>query len=224
MQQLSADEGRRASPRSGPRCRAPTFLARPGEARQHHALGSLLEDPVGRDREDEEDADERSRVRSGRCDGRDGSDLAVREALEPLLDADQDLVLDPVGVLAPRRPPPWTSARADRLLGLVEGARDDQPEQEARSHRRTRRSGCDARARGMCALSWSQSTPGRIAEAMISPSRSSARISLICQSASARDHGDGHEGRDERLAGTSPHRVVLAPLQRLCETAFVRPL
>ena len=73
---------------------------------------------------------------------------AARQPLEPVLDPDEDLVLDPVrllggfGDVGGRR-----RQRPDRRLDLVEGPRDDQPQQEADRAPGSPRSGWRRRAR-----------------------------------------------------------------------------
>ena len=100
-----------------------------GEHEDECLSPSLLEDPVRGDREREEETDEDLESRAAVGDRRVDQAGAVGQPLEPVLDADEDLVLDPVrlprggGNVGGRR-----RQRPERRFDLVERARDDQPE------------------------------------------------------------------------------------------------
>ena len=117
-----------------------------------------------------------------------------REPPQALVDAREDLVLDPArvrGLLVQAR-------RADRLLDLVDRRRDDEPEEERdrAGEREVVDEDADAaaeRAPRRC----SQSTPGRIAAAMMNPRKSRAMTTLIFQSASASTTMRARDERDD---------------------------
>ncbi len=129
--ELSADERAELRLDQVPGVAGDPFVLAFDEAEDDRLRLLLLEDPVGRDGEGEEDPDEDLEglppVRHRRVD----QPRALREALEAVLQADEDLVLDPVrvlrrlrDVLRGRRNPP------DGRPDLIQRAGHDQPEQE----------------------------------------------------------------------------------------------
>ena len=118
-------------------------VLRLGEADEQLLRSLLLEDPVRRDREREEDPDEHLERRAAVGDGRVDQVGAVREPVEPVLEPSRIWCLIPCECLTAggdvRRA--RSGCLPSALLDLVERARDDQPEQQRRSPERTRRSG-----------------------------------------------------------------------------------
>ena len=174
---------RRASGRSGPRCRDDAAL-RPRQRRETRSDRPVaLEDPVGGGREDEEHADERLE-RLARHVTRRGDEPAPTADVRADAGWRRGLCLIPSSASPSGRAPAATSARRRPPADLVERARDDEPDEE-RDRPRSRRSGARRRAARGMPKSASRSTPGRIAAAMTKPRNTSAITLFSFQSASA---------------------------------------
>ena len=133
QQQLSADERAQLEVDQVPGVADDLALPARQRATARADRSVALEDPVRGGREGEEDADERLEHLEGHVD-RGAQDRGRVQPLEPVLERDEHLVADACRVLRGalevlrRR---GDAVRAERLLHLVERARDDQPEEES---------------------------------------------------------------------------------------------